>query len=280
MKKKIIKKLFILACILLLCNVLLYLKFGKDSINKTSELAANVSDKTTGVGDSLSQQFKDKSELIRSNKVLLNENSNLKAKNKELEAEQAVIKKNETESKTNSDKNKKAIDGAKDSSSYSLVDAQIIRRNTTDWFKEATINVGSKDGIQVGEAILYEGSLFGFVESVDENYSTIKLLTNSNVLINIPAMIISGGKDYNGIITSYDIEENVFNFESYSPQKEMKVYDKVYTNGYQKGVPQGINLGTVTSIDKNDKSKKTIYKVQPINDLINARNVSVVQYED
>ena len=114
---------------------------------------------------------------------------------------------------------KRSISKFGNSSKVKLIDGQIISRNISDWNNKASINLGSNNGIKVGNAVLYDGILFGFVEKVEKNTSLVKLTTSENIRLSIPAMAYKDNKEFNGIMLNYDADENVYRFKTYSNQK-------------------------------------------------------------
>ncbi len=277
MDKTIVKRILILLAIIIVSNILVISQFGLTAINKSSELLYDMGSSSVSAFTKVAEIIKDRSELVKENLVLEGDNEALKAQNRELASQneklEAQMEEVQSENEDLSSEEKKLDD-------YNLVNGAIIRRSTNDWYDQATINLGSADGVSEGNAVMYQSTLLGYVDEVHEDYSTIRLITNENIAVNIPAMAVNSKKEYNGKLSNFDKTTNTFEFESFTPDKELQKYDKIYTNGYTKGMPEGIQIGTIVDIDNENSTKQTIYRVQPTEDLYNAREIQVLVSKD
>jgi len=80
---------------------------------------------------------------------------------------------------------------------FSLVDAYIISRSSTEWTSTITINQGTNAGLTEGMcAITATGEVVGLVSEVGTNYAVIKTVLDSS--LEISATIASSG--YNGMV--------------------------------------------------------------------------------
>lgn len=274
MKKKMLKRTIIVAIIILLMNTLLLINFGGEVVNKSNEVINEIGDTTENAINTVYTQIQTKEQLDKDKKLLASDNNSLKEQNRILSDENATVTAENVELKAQISAINKV---KKKNPEYKYIPGEIIRRDSNDWYDQATINLGSADNITSGSAVLYRGTLIGYVEDVEKNYSTIKLITSENVVINIPAMAKSGKKNYNGQMSHFNKNDNTFIFESFSPDKKLKLHDKIYTNGYTKGIPSGIEIGTVTDIVEDEELKKTVYKIKPGEDLYNARYITVME---
>lgn len=126
---------------------------------------------------------------------------------------------------------------------------RIIVRNLYDFYNEIIVNLGTKDNINIGNAVINSEGLIGVVYKVEENKSYIKLLTsdyNISVKINETYGNISSGK-----ITLLD------------KYNEIKVGDKVYTSGYS-GLYEGIYIGEIESVSLDNEKLGQVAKVKLI----------------
>ena len=72
---------------------------------------------------------------------------------------------------------------------YNITYAKVTNRNKMYWFSTLTIDNGSLEGIKEGDAVVTINGLIGHVKSVTKDYSTVKLITNSDVLNKISVMV-------------------------------------------------------------------------------------------
>lgn len=277
MDKTIIKRILILVVITIIANIIVISQFGLTAINKSNELFYDMGSTSVTAISNITEFTKNQSELIKENLIISGDNEALQMQNRALTSENETLttklEELESENEDLSSINKKT-------KKYDTIAGNIIRRSTNDWFDQVTINLGTDDGVTIGNAVMYQSTLLGYVDETMKDYSTVRLITNENIAITIPALAINSKKEYNGKLNNFDKDTNTFEFTSFTPDKELKLYDKIYTNGYTKGMPEGIQIGTIVDIDNENSTKQTIYKVQPSEDLYNARSINVLVSKD
>lgn len=280
MNKRIIRNLIIVVIVLIVANIIVFLGLGQ---NIVYSINAGVNSFFGFVQENVAEvqtELKSKEETEALNTMLLSDVESMQqqidaltAENQELHNQVDELNKSIESSETiNTSVNK----FNKTDPTLTYVDAEIISRDINDWNNKATINVGSNQGLKPGQAVVYGGSLVGYIETVEEESATIVLLTSENIYLNIPCMAYSNNKEYNGIIRTYESETNTFVFESYSTEVVLKEGDILYTNGYQENIPKGIPIGTIEEVNKNTENMVTTYQVKPTNDLYDIRYVQVV----
>ncbi len=131
---------------------------------------------------------------------------------------------------------------------YSLKDfeikyATVVERNNSFWLNELTINKGKSDGVDENYVVLGENGLIGRVISSSLTTSKIKLITSDNnkvsVKINNSNKILER-KDNNLIIRGINTKDKI------------KEGDKVLTSGLSDKYPEGIIIGKIENIEKED----------------------------
>lgn len=280
MNKRIIRNLIVLVSILLIANIMINLGIGQNLVYKVNTSLNSFFGFVQSEVNNIQTSLKSSEDMETLNAMLISDvetlqaqNQQLIAENQELENQNAELEKQIASSETIST----SINNFNDEKvPVTFVDAEIISRNINDWNNNATINVGSNSGIEVGQPIVYGGALVGFVETVEEESATVKLLTSENIYLNVPCMAYSNGNEYNGIIRTYEAESNYFIFESYTTEVVLNKGDVIYTNGYQENVPKGIPIGTIEEVDTNTDNMVTTYSVTPANNLYDIRYVQVV----
>jgi rod shape-determining protein MreC len=131
------------------------------------------------------------------------------------------------------------------------ISAAVISRKTGSWWRQITLNKGSKDGVEIGSSVMGPGGLLGRVSSTSFFTSSVILLTSPESKvgvwldrIQINGLLIGSGDDYpNLILYSKDVDIKVGDFVSSSPASTL--------------LPPNIPIGIVKSIDKPFKAKKT-----------------------
>lgn len=168
---------------------------------------------------------------------------------------------------------RRMLDVKESLSSYDIIYSVVIERNNSYWNNSVTINKGSLDGIEKGMAVVDYKGLVGTVEKVNSNNSLIKLITSSDKYNNVSVKIL-GNKEINKLLK---ISNNKFIIEGINKNIELKVGDKVVTNGLSNKFPSGITVGEISSIDSDFYNVSNIATVSISADIDNMRFVAVLK---
>ena len=138
-----------------------------------------------------------------------------------------------------------------DLSQNDKISAAVISRKTGSWWRQIILNKGSKDGVEIGSAVIGPGGLLGRVKNTSLFTSSVTLLTSPESKvgvwldrIQINGLLVGLGDDYPSLIL-------------YSKDAEIKVGDFVSSSPASSLLPPNIPIGIVQSIDKPFKAKKT-----------------------
>ncbi|HEY4651492.1 MAG TPA: rod shape-determining protein MreC [Pontibacter sp.] len=136
-----------------------------------------------------------------------------------------------------------------------------------------TLSIGTKDGVQPGMGVIASNGVVGRVKTVSANYSTVTSLLHSQMLIsakirknNTMGTVKWQGGDFRTAILDY-IPLHV----------KIAKGDTVITSGFNSVFPEGIMVGTISSVAREaDKSFYTI-KVKLAVDFAQLSYVYVVE---
>ena len=138
-----------------------------------------------------------------------------------------------------------------ESSNNDNISAAVISRKTGGWWRQVILNKGSKDGVEIGSAVIGPGGLLGRVSNTSLFTSSVTLITSPESKlgvwvdrIQINGLLVGLGDDYPSLIL-------------YSKDAEIKVGDFVSSSPASTLLPPNIPIGIVQSIDVPFKSKKT-----------------------
>ena len=135
-------------------------------------------------------------------------------------------------------------------SSNNNISAAVISRKTGSWWRQIILNKGSKDGVEIGSAVIGPGGLLGRVQDTS-------LFTSSVILITSPESKLAVWVDriqINGLMVGLGIDYP--NLILYSKDADIKVGDFVSSSPASTLLPPNIPIGVVQSIDEPFKSKK------------------------
>jgi len=131
------------------------------------------------------------------------------------------------------------------------ISAAVISRKTGSWWRQITLNKGSKDGVELGNIVIGPGGLLGRVNNTSLFTSSVTLITSPESKLGVwvdriqkNGLLVGLGDDYPSLIF-------------YSKDADIKVGDFVSSSPASTLLPPNIPIGIVQSIDNTLKSKKT-----------------------
>jgi len=129
------------------------------------------------------------------------------------------------------------------------ISAAVISRKNGSWWRQIILNKGSKDGVEVGSAVVGPGGLLGRVSSTSFLTSSVMLLTSpeSQVGVWIDRLQVNGlmvglGDDYPKLIF-------------YTKDVDIKIGDFVLSSPASTLLPPNIPVGIVQNINKDNSQK-------------------------
>ncbi|MDH5740927.1 MAG: rod shape-determining protein MreC [Nitrospira sp.] len=129
-----------------------------------------------------------------------------------------------------------------------LVAAQVIGRDTGNWYKTIILNKGTSDGLQSDQGVITPAGVVGRVVKTTSSTAVVLLLTDPN---NAIAGLIQRTRD-EGIIEG--TTHGVARLKYVPLLSTAKPGDRVVTSGLVGGFPRGLAIGTITRIDKEDEA--------------------------
>lgn len=129
-----------------------------------------------------------------------------------------------------------------------LIAAQVIGRDTGNWYKTIILNKGTSDGLESDQGVITPAGVVGRIVKATSSTSVVLLLTDPN---NAIAGLIQRTRD-EGIVggTTHGTAQL-----KYIPLlSDARPGDRVVTSGLVGGFPRGLSIGTITRIDKEDEA--------------------------
>ena len=161
-------------------------------------------------------------------------------------------------------------------SSFTKINATVISRHAQDFYEMVIIDKGKKDGIKENQAVVNEDGLIGKTIKVTNSTSHVLLLTNSNIYSKMSVSINNVNEKLYGILSGYDVYSNSFIIEGIDDMKKIKVGDLVSTTGLGNIFPNGLKVGKVVRITKDNYDLSYILKVEPSVNFQNFHYVAVL----
>ena len=142
------------------------------------------------------------------------------------------------------------------------INTVIIYKDIYNYMNEITIR-GGKDKELDKNPVIYDNTLIGFIDKVNNNDSIVKLITNNNSKVSVKI------NDELGILEYKDNNLIISDINNYA---NINIGDNIYTSGLG-NIKENIYIGEVKDIilDKKDIEKKIIVDYK-----INIKNIDYV----
>jgi rod shape-determining protein MreC len=169
--------------------------------------------------------------------------------------------------------------------SYPGIGATVIALPTNAYHQSIELNVGSNDGVAVNDPVVAPSSgdtgapagLIGKVSNVTPSASTVQLITDPDSAVT--AADAKGGAK--GIIAPTPGNPDVLTMMAVPVTASMGEGDVIVTAGLAHGLtallPQGIPIGTVTSVSESDTTATKQIQVTPFVDFQGLNAVQVLK---
>ncbi|MBQ7525109.1 MAG: rod shape-determining protein MreC [Abditibacteriota bacterium] len=222
---------------------------GENTLRRvTNSVVSPINNCVRSVGDGFSGMGR----KFASRKKLEARNARLEKENKELKAEIAASRSMDEENKR-----LRKLLNAKPTVGGKCKTGEIIARDPSNWFDTATVNLGQKDGVETGAAVVSDKGLIGQISSVTASSGKIVYLTDSGS--NIGAMTERSRAP--GILQGAGTDELVLNY--LAKDADIRQGDAVITSGMGGVIPKGIPVGVVTKIKRDNAAGITVADVRP-----------------
>ena len=132
-----------------------------------------------------------------------------------------------------------------------IIVSRVKYRDVYEYSNTLTIFKGSKNNINVGDAVLTNNGLVGVISKTYDYYSVVSLITNkkSNISVKI-----------NDAVGVLKLENGKLVVTSINNYKNIVVGDEIYTSGLG-NLPDNIYVGKVKSVSLNDTEIEKVIKV-------------------
>ncbi len=127
-----------------------------------------------------------------------------------------------------------------------LVAAQVIGRDSTNWFRAVILNKGENDGIKPDLGVITPAGVVGRVVKVTGATSVVLLVTDPN---NAIAGLVQRTRDEGIVEGTHEGQARL----KYIPLlSTVRDGDRVVTSGLVGGFPRGLAIGTITKIEREE----------------------------
>lgn len=212
--------------------------------------------------------------------ALRTENKNLKETNEKLFYENTILSQYEEENKNL----KQLLEMKNLYQAYEGIGANVIGKDSSNWYKVITIDKGTASGVKENSVILANGGLVGHVWEASDLTSTSTTANSSKVLSiiddrsSVSAEVVRTGDV--GIVNG-DIElvnEGLCVLEI-NVESEVIKGDQIVTSHLSSIYPPGIPIGTVEEVVDGKNGLTRYAYIKPYVDFKHLKNVLVINYK-
>lgn len=160
--------------------------------------------------------------------------------------------------------------------SYEKVAANVIGKDSGNWFNTFTIDKGSNDGIEVDMNVMAGSGLVGIVTDVGPNYSKITAIINDTSKVSGMVTTTSDNLIVNGNLQKMN-EDMVIEFTNLNDKDdEVMVGDPVVTSYVSYDYQQGILIGYISTIETDSNNLTKSGTITPVVDFEHIEEVLVI----
>ena len=134
--------------------------------------------------------------------------------------------------------------------------AKVVSNNLSSLKNQLIINKGLKNGLKNDMGVINSKGIIGIINKTSKNYSSVMSILNIDIKINAKTKRTGhfGTLQWDG----FDIKHLLLN--DISENADIRIGDSIITGGMSLIFPEGINIGVVSEIIKQDKFDDTIMK--------------------
>lgn len=132
-----------------------------------------------------------------------------------------------------------------------IIVSRVKYRDVYEYSNTLTIFKGTKNNVNVGDAVLTNNGLLGIINKTYDYYSVVSLITNkkSNISVKI-----------NDAVGVLKLENGKLVVTSINNYKNISIGDEIYTSGLG-NLPDNIYVGKVKSVSLNDTEIEKVIEV-------------------
>jgi len=205
---------------------------------------------------------------LKSLDQLEHENSGLQVENRELRATNQSLR--DVEHEVN--RLRHALN-YRERSVFKLIAAEMVARDSSNWWRTVTINRGRRDGIETDMPVVTDEGLIGKTTTVSDVISVVLLISDETCRV---AASVEGSREQ-GIVSGQRVTTGLtplLDLNFLSKQADLKPGQKVYTSGVGGVFPSGLLIGTVKSYRVRELDGQA--QLTPAVDLSHLEDVFVV----
>lgn len=220
------------------------------------------------VGDWMTEQkdgFQSMKKLSKENKKLKEQVNELTAKNNNLSQEQEEV-----------ERLRALYNLDQDYSEYEKIGAQVIGKDSGNWYNTFIINRGTEDGISVDMNVIADGGLVGIVTKTGKDWATVRSIIDDSSNVSASVTSISQNCIVTGDLQMMD-EGKIRFIQLTDKENQVQEGDKVVTSSVSNKFLKGILIGYVSEVQDDANKLTKNGTIIPAVDFENIQEVLVIK---
>lgn len=201
----------------------------------------------------------------------------LEKENKELEAELAELRTQLADYYNVKQENERLwryYDLKAENPQYDILPATVVRRDPNDDFYSFTINKGKKSEVSVGDPVVTENGIIGWVYEVDAYTAKVKTILSPDAKVGVIDTVTRDSGVVSGSVLYAD--ENLTTMTRISALNKLEKGDIVTTTGISGMYPSGLIVGEVKEVAFDEYDTSMYAVIKPFEDIRTVIDVVVI----
>lgn len=263
---------YVLMILTALCGILIYVSFTMNLSGGPLNTAAGYVFIPMQRGiNYVGSWISDKADNLKNMADVMEENQKLKAQVDSLTSELNTIKLEQYEL----DNLRELLELDQKYPSYEKVAANVIGKDTGNWFSTFTIDKGTKDGIEVDMNVIAGSGLVGIVTDVGSNYAKVRSIIDDTSKVSGMVLTTSDRCIIHGDLQEMNENQNIL-LTDLKDTDEVAVGDPVVTSYISDKYLQGILIGYINTLEVDSNNLTKSGTVTPAVDFEHIEEVLVI----
>ena len=220
------------------------------------------------VGDWMTEQkngFQSMKKLAKENEKLKDQVDELTAKNNNLSQQQEEV-----------ERLRALYELDQEYSEYEKIGAQVIGKDSGNWYDTFIINRGTEDGVEVDMNVIADGGLVGIVTNTGKDWATVRSIIDDSSNVSASVTSISQNCIVTGDLQMMD-EGKIRFIQLTDKENQVQEGDKVVTSSVSSKFLKGILIGYVSEVEDDANNLTKTGTIIPAVDFENIQEVLVIK---
>ena len=220
------------------------------------------------VGDWMTEQkngFQSMKKLAKENEKLKDQVDELTAKNNNRSQQQEEV-----------ERLRALYELDQEYSEYEKIGAQVIGKDSGNWYDTFIINRGTEDGVEVDMNVIADGGLVGIVTNTGKDWATVRSIIDDSSNVSASVTSISQNCIVTGDLQMMD-EGKIRFIQLTDKENQVQEGDKVVTSSVSSKFLKGILIGYVSEVEDDANNLTKTGTIIPAVDFENIQEVLVIK---